>query len=75
MVKVFTAKDSIEANIVKGMLEANDIPAFIDGEYLQGAIGELSAVDFIFVSVGEENKLKALSLVNEYETGSYSIIV
>lgn len=75
MIKVFTAQNSIEANIVKGMLEANDIPAYIEGEYLQGAIGELAAIDFAFVSVNEENKDKALRLINEYETGSYSISV
>ena len=75
MVKIFTAKNSIEANIVKGMLEANDIPAYVEGEYLQGAIGELSAIDFVFVSVDEVNESKALTLVNEYETGNYSISV
>lgn len=75
MVKVFTAKNSIEANIVKGMLEANEIPAYVEGEYLQGAIGELSAIDFVFVSVDDVNENKARSLVNEYETGSYSISV
>jgi len=73
MRKVFTAKNSIEANIVKGMLEANDIPAYVEGEYLQGAIGELAAIDFVFVSVDDENALKAANLVNEYETGNYSI--
>lgn len=75
MKKVFTAKNSIEANIVKGMLEANDISAYVEGEYLQGAIGELSAIDFVFVSVDDENELKAANLINEYETGSYSISV
>ena len=73
MVKVFTAQNSIEANIVKGMLEANDIPAYIEGEYLQGAIGELSAINYAFVSVDDANELKALRLVNQYETGQYSI--
>ncbi|MCW8900702.1 MAG: DUF2007 domain-containing protein [Gammaproteobacteria bacterium] len=75
MIKVFTAKNSVEAHIVKGMLEANDIPAYVEGEYLQGAIGELAAIDFAFVSVDDENELKARALVNEYETGSYSISV
>lgn len=75
MIKVFTAQNSIEANIVKGMLEANDIPAYVEGEYLQGAIGELAAIDYAFVSVDEVNKEKALRLIHEYETGSYSISV
>ena len=75
MVKVFTASNSLEANIVKGMLEANNIPAYIQGEYLQGAIGELAAIDYAFVSVDEVNESKAVNLVNEYETGSYSISI
>lgn len=57
------------------MLEANDIPAYVEGEYLQGAIGELSAIDYAFVSVEEIYKDKALRIINEYETGSYSISV
>lgn len=75
MIKIFTAQNSIEANIVKGMLEANDIPAYVEGEYLQGAIGELSAIDYAFVCVEEIYKDKALRIINEYETGSYSITV
>lgn len=75
MIKVFIAQNSLEAHIVKGMLEANDIPAYVEGEFLQGAIGELSAIDYAFVSVNEVNTEKALRLINEYETGSYSISV
>lgn len=75
MIKVFTAQNSIEANIVKGMLEANDISAHIVGEYLQGGIGELAAIDYVFVSVEEKDVSRALELINEYETGSYSISV
>ncbi len=75
MVKVFAAKNSIEANIVKGMLEANGIPAYVEGEYLQGAIGELAAIDFAFVSVDEANIEAARQLVHEYETGQYSITI
>lgn len=75
MIKVFTAQNSLEANIIKGMLEANDIPAYVNGEYLQGAIGELAGIDYAFVSVDDVNEIKARNLVNEYETGSYSISV
>ena len=75
MIKIFTAQNSLEANIVKGMLEANDVPAYVNGEYLQGAIGELAGIDYAFVSVDDVNQEKALRIVNEYETGSYSISV
>jgi len=75
MIKIFTAQNSLEANIVKGMLEANDVPAYVNGEYLQGAIGELAGIDYAFVSVDDVNQEKALRIINEYETGSYSISV
>ena len=75
MIKVFTAQNSIEANIVKGMLEANGIPAYIPGEYLQGGIGELPAIDMIFVSVNESDKAKAEKLIHYYETGQDMIEV
>ncbi|MDH5395418.1 MAG: DUF2007 domain-containing protein [Gammaproteobacteria bacterium] len=75
MIKIYTAQNSLEANIVKGMLEANDIPAYIEGEYLQGAIGELAAINYVFVSVDQENENKALRIIHEYETGSYAITV
>jgi len=75
MIKVYTAKNSIEANIVKGMLEANDIQAYVEGEYLQGAIGELSAIDFAFVSVDEHNEETALNIIHEYETGQYTVSI
>lgn len=75
MIIVFTAKDSIEANIVKGMLEANGIEAYITGEYLQGGIGELPAMGLIDVHVDEQNREQALKLINDYETGQYTVSI
>ena len=67
MIKVYNAKDITEAHIVKGMLEANGINAYVNGHYLQGGIGELAAMDFASVHVEESDQQIARELIDEYE--------
>ena len=67
MIKVYRAANITEAHIVKGMLEANGIEAFVDGFYLQGGIGELATMDFVTVSVDKDNEEKAREIIEEYE--------
>ena len=74
MVNIYTARDSIEANIVKGMLEANGVPAYIAGEYLQGGIGELAALDFLHISVNDEDVDRAKKIIHRYETGQETLL-
>ena len=38
---VYRAANIIDANLVKNALDAEGIPAFVGGQYLTGAIGEL----------------------------------
>lgn len=67
MIKVYRAANITEAHIVKGMLEANGIDAYVDGYYLQGGIGELSTMDFVSVSVDEVDEKKARDVIDVYE--------
>jgi len=67
MQKIYTAQDINEAQIIKGLLEANNITAFVNGFYLQGGIGEISPADFAAVSVEAEQSDAALKIINEYE--------
>lgn len=67
MIKIYRASNITEAHIVKGMLEAHGIEAYVDGFYLQGGIGELATMDFTSVSVDDKNELQAKRLVDEYE--------
>lgn len=69
MVKIYNARDITEAHIVRGMLEANGIEAYVNGYYLQGGIGELAAHDFASVSVGNADADQARKLVEEYDDG------
>ncbi len=67
MTKVYSAQNAIDAHIVKGLLEQEGISARVNGEYLQGGIGELPPMGLITVSVEEENYEKASGLIRKYE--------
>lgn len=67
MPKVYSAQNPVEAHIVKGMLEQQGIAARVNGEYLQGGIGELPLIDLVTVSVADEDYLRAVEVVREYD--------
>ena len=48
---VYHAEGIVDAHLVKDALENAGIPAFINGEYLIGGVGQLPARDFLAVSV------------------------
>lgn len=48
---IYHADGIVDAHLVKDALENAGIPAFINGEYLIGGVGQLPARDFLGVSV------------------------
>ncbi|HEU0276695.1 MAG TPA: DUF2007 domain-containing protein [Rhodanobacteraceae bacterium] len=48
---VYHAENIVDAHLVKDALEQAEIPAFVNGEYLIGGMGQLPARDFLSVSV------------------------
>jgi hypothetical protein len=48
---VYEAENIIDAHLVKGMLENSGIPAYVRGEYLTGALGELPMMGLVAVCV------------------------
>jgi hypothetical protein len=67
MVKIYNARDTIEAHIIRGMLKAHGIEAYVNGFYLQGGVGDLAAHDYASVSVGNNDVDQARKLVKEYD--------
>ena len=67
MQKVYSAQNPVEAHIVRGLLEQQGITARVNGEYLQGGIGELPLVDLITVSVADGDVDAALEVIHDYE--------
>jgi hypothetical protein len=49
----YHAESLIDAHLVKDALERAEIPAFIAGGFLTGAVGQLPARDFLAVMVPE----------------------
>ena len=70
MIIVYNAKDIIEAQLVAGLLESKGIETYVGGQYLQGGIGELAAMDFATISVDESDIDKARRIIDEYEAGN-----
>lgn len=73
MVIVYTASDYIEGNLVRGLLESHGIEAYVNGEYLQGAIGELMPMGHIMLSVEDEDETAARRVIERYEQGEFRI--
>lgn len=65
---IYRAENLFDAHLVKDALEAGEIPAFISGEYLTGAVGQLPAMDYIAVMVPESSVPLAQSIVSEVES-------
>lgn len=70
---VYRAADITEAHIIKGLLESNGIAAHVGGFYLQGAIGDLPARDYVNVHVLDEDLQKAAGIIAEYESTNKTI--
>ena len=64
---VYRAENLFDAHLVKDALEAGGIPAFIAGEYLTGAVGQLPALDYVAVLVPEASLAAAEQVVREVE--------
>jgi hypothetical protein len=68
MIIAYRAANIADAHLIRQMLEAGGIPAFIQGEYLQGAVGELPANTEIFVRVSDDHYDAARAVVAEWES-------
>ena len=63
----YRAESLIDAHLVKDALERADIPAFVSGEYLTGAVGQLPAIDYVAVLVPDASLDAAERVVREVE--------
>lgn len=70
---IYEASNTIEANILKGLLEQEGIEIFVNGEYLTGGIGDLPVSGIVTLSVEEDDMAKALRVIEAYEAGDYSL--
>jgi Putative prokaryotic signal transducing protein len=71
---VYRAANIADAHLIRQMLEAENIPAFIQGEYLQGAVGALPANTEILVHVGDDDYAAARAVVERWESADAEAI-
>jgi putative signal transducing protein len=67
MKSVFDASSNIEAHLVVHQLQQAGIEAAIQGEFLQGGIGELPAAGNIRVMVGEDDVDEARQVIADWD--------
>jgi hypothetical protein len=61
---VYRAENIIDANLVKAALADAGIDAFVSGEYLTGAIGQLPAWDLVTVMVADSDVERAAPIAD-----------
>jgi hypothetical protein len=64
---VYRAENLIDANLVKNALEQAAIPAFVSGQYLTGAIGELPPLALVNVLVATADWPRARLIVERID--------
>lgn len=68
MQTVYAASNSLEAHMILNLLESQGVPGRIEGEYLQGGVGELPVAGLVRVVVDEQDYQAAKEIVSEWET-------
>ncbi len=64
---VYEAPNIVEAQIVKDLLIQAGLNARVDGEYLQGGIGELPAVSMVRVLVADSDFTEAQDVIRDWD--------
>lgn len=63
---VYEAEHLIDAHLIRGRLEAEGIEAWVLGEWLTGAMGELPAGGLLRIGVGEADVERAETVIAEW---------
>ena len=63
---VFEANDALEAHIVKGMLQAHGLEVTVQGDMLQGGVGELPPLGYARVMVEDDDYVPAREVIEQW---------
>ncbi|EQM81517.1 DUF2007 domain-containing protein [Stutzerimonas stutzeri] len=66
MQRIYEPRDLLEAEMLRGMLAAEGIEAYLTGRHLIGAVGELPAAGLLGLMVADEQAGRARELIAEY---------
>ena len=64
---VYEASNTVEAHMILNMLESSGFKGRVDGEFLQGGVGELQAIGLVRVMIEGSDYDKARRAIKEWE--------
>ncbi len=67
MTPLYQASNAVEAYMILHLLEQKGLSGRVDGEYLQGGIGELPAAGLVRVMVADQDYAAAKAIVDEWD--------
>lgn len=67
MKTLYEAANALEAHMVLDLIQQQGLRGRIDGEFLQGGIGELPAAGFVRVMVEERDYAAARAIVDKWD--------
>lgn len=67
MIKIYDAANGIEAQLILNLFNQAGITGRIDGEYLQGGIGEIQPSGFVSLSVNHKDLDKAQEILRQWD--------
>ncbi len=70
---LYEASNTLEAHMIVNLLEQSGLSARVDGEYLQGGMGELQAIGLVRVMIDESDYLEAKKIVDEWDASQPKI--
>lgn len=69
MIEVYGPQNNLEAYLLQGLLAQHGVESQLQGEYLQGGMGELPMAGNVSLMVAPEQAGKARELLAQYERG------
>lgn len=67
MKRVYEARDGLEAHMVAGLIEQAGIMAQVNGDMLQGGVGDLPAAGLASVWVADSDEQRARQVIGDFE--------
>ncbi|MGM0564687.1 MAG: DUF2007 domain-containing protein [Pseudomonadota bacterium] len=67
MVVVYSGSSALESHMVLNLLHSYGIEGQIEGEHLQGGVGELPAMDIVRVLVENAEADRAMRVIDEWQ--------
>lgn len=65
---LYEAQNSVEAYMILNLVEQAGLSGRVDGEYLQGGVGELQAFGVVRVMIDEGDYLAAREIIQEWDS-------